>query len=65
MQIVKKLGVAVCFAGDRFEVGQGEWEMMTSNGENHWVFPPAPTAFGYAKLGDYFGKLRKSEIEAL
>ena len=44
-------------------LGRG-WEMMTSNDKHRWVFPLVPTACAYAKLGEYFGKLRKAEIEA-
>ena len=35
MHFVKKLGAAVCFGGERFKVGQGEWDMMTSNADHH------------------------------
>ena len=65
MRIVKKLGAAGCFGSDRFKVGQGEWEMMTLNEKHHWVFPLALTACDYAKLDEYFGKLRKAEIDVL
>ena len=65
MHIVKKHGAQVCFGCDRFNVGHGEWKMMTFNEENRWVFPLVPTSCAYAKLDGYFGKLRKSEIHAL
>ena len=38
--------------------------MMTFNEKHHWVFPLVPTDCDYAKTGEYFGKLQKSEIEA-
>ena len=65
MHIVKKLGAAVCFGIDRFNVGQFEWERMAFNGKRHWVFPLVPTASDYAKLGGYIGELQKSAIEGL
>ena len=65
MHVVKKLGVQVCFGCDRFRVGQAVWEMMAFNEKHHCVFPLAPTACSYSKLGEYFGKLRKAEIESL
>ena len=65
MHIVKKLGVVVCFGSDRFNVGQGEWEMMTFSEKRHWVLPLVPTAYDYAQLGEYFGKLQEAEIEVL
>ena len=65
MHIVKKLGVRVCFGSDRFNVGQGEWEMMTFSEKRHWVLPLVPTAYDYAQLGEYFGKLQEAEIEVL
>ena len=58
MHIVKKPGVAVCFRGDRFKVGQVECDMVTFNENHHWVFPLAPTASAYTKLDEYFGKLQ-------
>ena len=39
--------------------------MMTFNEKHHWVFPLVPTSCDYAKLDDYFGKMQKSEIEAM
>ena len=39
--------------------------MVTFNEKRHWVLHPAPTSCAYSKLDDYFGKLRKSEIEAM
>ena len=63
--IVKKLGAQVCFGCDRFQVGQGEWEMMTFNEKHHWVFPLAPTACAYNILDGYLWKLRKAEIEVM
>ena len=65
MHIVKKLGVQVCLGSDRSNVGQGGWEMMNFNEKHRWLFPLVPTACAYTKLGEYFGKSRKSEIEAL
>ena len=65
VNIIKPLDIAACFGIDRFKVGQGEWEMMTSNEKRLWVFPLSPPDFDYAKLDEYFGKLRQSEIEAL
>ena len=65
MHIVKELAVSVLFGSDRFEVGQGEWGVMTFNEKRHWVFPLAPTACAYTKLDEYFGELRKAEIEVL
>ena len=39
--------------------------MMTFNEKHHLVFPQVPTACACAKLDEYFGELRKAEIEAL
>ena len=49
MNIVKKHDIAVCFGGDRFHVGQAEWEMVTFNEKHRWVFPLVPTACAYRK----------------
>ena len=38
---------------------------MTFNEEHRWVFPLVPTACDYAKLDEYFGKLRNAKIAAL
>ena len=46
-------------------VGRGDWKLMIFNEKHHWVSPLVPTACAHAKLDGYFGKLRKSEIEAL
>ena len=55
MNIVKKLDIAVCFGGDRFQFGQGGvWGMMTFNRKHRRVFPLVPTACDYAKLDGYF-----------
>ena len=62
--IKKKLQLSVNFGGERFQVGQGEWEGMTFNDKHRWVFPLVPTACAYAKLGDYFRKMQKRQIEA-
>ena len=37
--------------------------MMTPNVKNRWVFPLAPDDCCYAKLNEYFGKLRDAKIE--
>ena len=58
MGIVKKLDLAVNFENNQFKFGQCEWEMMTFNEKHRWAFPLVPTACGYAKLNEYFGKLR-------
>ena len=60
MHIVKKLGVVVCFGSDRFNVGQGEWKMATSDEKHRWVCPLGPTSIDGAKLDEYFGKLREA-----
>ena len=65
MDIVRKLDIAVRFRGDQFKVGQSEWEMMTFNAKNRWVFPLVPTSCAYDKLNEYFRKLRNSKIEAM
>ena len=65
MGIIKKLDIIVRLVCDQFKVGQSEWEMMTCNGKHHWVFHLSPTAFSYATLGEYFGKLQNSKIEVL
>ena len=65
MGIIKKLQLAVNFGGERFQVGQGEWEEMTFNDKHRWVFPLAPTACAYTKLDDYFRKMQKHQIEVL
>ena len=38
---------------------------MAFNEKHHWVFSLVPTACDYAKLSEYFGKLRGLDIEAL
>ena len=63
MRIIKKLDSTVNFGCNQFKVGQSAWKTMTFNGKNRWVFPLVPTACAYAKLGEYFGKLRGSVIE--
>ena len=65
MGIVKKLDLAVNFENNQFKFGQCEWEMMTFNEKHRWAFPLVPTACGYAKLNEYFGKLRDVKIEVL
>ena len=65
MDIIRKLRLTVDFGGERFQVGQGEWEGMTSNDKHRWVFPLVPTACAYAKLDDYFRKMQKKQIEVL
>ena len=61
----REVGVAVCFGIGRFKVGQGECEMMTSDENHHLVFPLVTTACDYTKLDEYFGELRKAEIEVM
>ena len=39
--------------------------MVTFNEKHHWAFPLVPSSCDYAKLGEYFGKLRNAEIEAM
>ena len=63
MDIIKKLDLTVNFGSHQLNVGQSEWEMMTFNEKNHWVLPLVPTACAYAKLNEYFAKLRGLEIE--
>ena len=65
MDIIKKLQLAVDFGGERFQVGQGEWEAMTFNDKHRWVFPLVPNACAYAKLDDYFRKMQKGQMEVL
>ena len=65
MDTFKKLQLAVDFGGEQFQVGQGEWEAMTFNDKHHWVFPLVPTACAYTKLGEYFRKMQKHQIEVL
>ena len=43
MNIVRALDIAVCFGIARFKDGQGSCEMVTFNGNRHWVFPHDPT----------------------
>ena len=65
MDIIKKLQLAVDFGGEQFQVGQGEWEAMTFNDKHHWVFPLVRTACAYTKLGEYFRKMQKHQMEVL
>ena len=58
LDIRRKLDIAVVFGSDQFRVGQGESEMMTYNEKHHWVIPLVPTACAYAKLDDYFWKIK-------
>ena len=39
--------------------------MMTFNERHRCVLPLSPTACAYAKLNEYFGKLREAKIEVL
>ena len=39
--------------------------VATSNEKNRWVLPLAPTDCAYAKLNEYFGKLRGAVTEVL
>ena len=45
--------------------GRANWKFATFNEKHHLGFSLVPTAFAYAKLDEYFGKLQKAEIEAL
>ena len=65
MDIVSELDIRVRFGIKQFRVGWWELEMMTFNEKRHWAFPLCPTACAYAKLGDYFGKMQKSQIDAM
>ena len=65
LDIIRELDITVEFGSDHFRIGQVELEMMTYNGKHHWVFPLLPTDCAYAALGEYFGKLQKSQISAL
>ena len=65
MNIVRELYATLSFGGDRFRVGHGACEMMTSNEKSRWLFPLFPTACACAKLNGYLGKLRNSEIDVL
>ena len=65
MCVIKKLQLAVNFGGEGFQVGQVEWGEMTFNDKHHWVFPLVPTACAYTKLGEYFRKMQKHQIEVL
>ena len=58
--------MAVNFGRNQFNVGQGEWEMVTFNGKRRLAFPLVTTACAYTKLNDcFFAKLRGAEIEVL
>ena len=65
MDIIRKLAIAVRFAGGQCKVGQSECEMMTFNEKHHWVFPLGPTSCDYTKLNEYVAKLQNSKIEVL
>ena len=65
LDIISKLDIRVRFGSKQFRVGRCELEMMTFNEKHHWVFHLVPTAFDYAKLDAYLGKLQKSQMEAL
>ena len=63
MDIIKKLDSALDSGGNQFKDGQSEWAMATFNEKHRWVWPLVPTACAYAKLSEYFGKLRGFGIE--
>ena len=65
LDIVRKRDIRVRFGSIQLMVGRGELEMMTFNEKHRLVFHLVPTACDYAKLGGYFGKLQKSQVEAL
>ena len=58
MDVIRKLELTVGFGGNRFQVGQGEWEAMTFNDKHRWVFPLAPNACAYTKSEQYFRKCK-------
>ena len=65
LYIIKKLDIGICIGSDRFQVGQGEWIMVTFNGERRRVFPLVPTACPCKKSDGYFGKLPNAKITYL
>ena len=60
MGIIKKLDSALNFGSNQIKVGKSESGMKAFNEKSRWVFPLVPTACSYAKLIEYFGKLRIS-----
>ena len=58
MDIVKKMDSPVSFGRNKFKAWQSEWAMVTSNGKPRRLLPLFPTSCDYAKLNEYFGKLR-------
>ena len=65
MDIVGELDIRLECGIKRFRGWRGELRMMDFNEKHRWVFPLPPAAFAYAKLDDYFGKCKKTQIETL
>ena len=53
------------FGKRNFHIGQGEWDAVARKVGHQWVFPLAPTAGGYAKLGEYFADVGNYDLEVL
>ena len=57
IRIIGQLIITVGFGKREFHIGHGEWQVVTRN-EKIDGYPLVPTARGYAKLGEYFAKLK-------
>ena len=55
----------VDFGKRNFHDGHGEWGAIARNGGNRCAFLRAPTAIGYAKLGDYFAIMGNCDLDVL
>ena len=65
MEINSELRITVDFGELYFHIGQGGWQAVTYNGGNRRVFPPSPTARGFAKLEEYFAQMGNCVLEGL
>ena len=42
---------------------RGDWQAITRNKKNRWVFHLPPTAIGYTKLWGYFSEMGNCDLE--
>ena len=52
MQITGELNITVGFGKREFHIGQGEWEVVTRNEANRWVFPMSQPRAGAQNWGN-------------
>ena len=65
LEVIGALDSEVNFKRRNLQVGPVEWKETVRNNKNRWVLPPAPTARGRTKLGEYFAKMGNIAIAVL